>query len=190
MAAKRPVRKRYHAAPIRQALRFNGALIGCTDTCMAMLVDAATLGGCIVTEKDVRELSNETRPDPASPGLNLVQLDAVARKLNVVFDNRAGDGWAALETALGKNQRVVAQLWYADMGGTPIGHAYYVEKIVDGRARVVDPMKGVYSTVSANRLRQAMQTFANKANLANGLLWGCSRPTPWVSVNQKPSADA
>ena len=64
-----------------------------------------------------------------------------------------------------------------------------VERIVDGRAKVVDPMEGRYGWVSANRLRNAMQTFAARNNLPDGLFWGCSRPTQWISTNQKPKPE-
>lgn len=181
-------RARYHAAPIQQKLRFQGHLIGCTDTAFAMAVDAATLGGCIVTEALVRKLSNENHPDPESPGLNLGQLEDVADKLHVEFTAMRGNNRAQMAAALRNNRRVVAQLWYAGIGGTPIGHAVYVELITDsGKARIVDPMKGRYEYIDQERLFSAMRTFAAKVGV-EGLMYGQTRSTQWLSANQKPAS--
>ena len=181
-------RSRYHAKPIKQTLKFNGKLIGCTDTSFAMCVDAATLGGCIVTEKYVRSLSSEAKPDPESPGLNLDQLEGVAQKLRVEFTKVKGGSRANFKVHLRQNRRIVAQLWYAGIGGTPIGHAVYVESIsAKGMARIVDPMKGVYSLVPEGRLFDAMETFAKKAGVPKGLLYGATRGTQWLSANQAPA---
>lgn len=179
-------RNRYHAKAIKQTMRFNGVLIGCTDTAFAMCVDAETLGGCRVTERYVRSLSNESHPDPKSPGLNLDQLSQVAQKLRVDFRSRKGANRAALIESLNNNKRVVAQLWYAGIGGTPIGHAVYVEQVRDGNARIVDPIKGKYEWIDQTRLFDAMRTFADKAGLNEGLLWGETRACPWISTDQKP----
>ena len=125
-----------------------------------------------------------------SPGLNLDQLEQVAQKLRVQFFKVTGGSRARLLTSLAANKRVVAQLWYAGIGGTPIGHAVYVEKVTGKAprrmARIVDPMKGVYSTVGFDRLCDAMDTFARKAGVPDGMLWGETRPTLWESTNQRP----
>lgn len=188
-------RYRYHARPLKQTMRDDyGKLIGCTDTSFAMLVDATTTGGMTVTERIVRALSNEplSNLDPLSPGLNLGQIDAVARKLRVEFDVRTGDGWAAIEAASNENRPILAQLWYADLGGSAIGHAVYLEqlRIRNGKqyARIVDPMKGAYEFVEAAKLRTAMKSFATRAGLQQGLLWGSGRSVPWLSANQEPLA--
>lgn len=186
-------RRRYHAKGQKQKLRFAGALIGCTDTSFAVGVDGATLGGVIVTEQEVRRLSDETKPDPASPGLNLSQLAAVARKLNVDFANNTGGLWSQLETTLANNALVVAQLWYADIGGTPIGHAVLVEQIrPDGkrqRARIMDPMVGEWAWIDADKLQHAMQHFARMTGLTRGLRYGSFRRAPWISDDQAPQRD-
>lgn len=182
-------RERYHAEAQRQRLTFEGHLIGCTDTSFAMLADAATLGGVIVDEATVRRLSGETNPDPRSPGLNLGQLGTVANKLRIAFDIRTGDTWADLLDELRNNARVVAQLDYAVLGGGDIGHAVYVEQVRKGRARIVDPIVGEYAWISADRLHRAMRSFAKRAQLADGLYWGASRRTPWVSDEQGPQVE-
>lgn len=187
MAAKKVVkttRKRYTPKALKQALRFEGHLIGCTDTVFAMLVDASTCGGVTVTEAEVRALSNEAHPDPASPGLNLGQLEAVARKLRVPFASMAGHSWAELQAATLVNRRICAQLWYPDLGGGAVGHALYVEKFMKGKAYVLDPVTGKYSWIASATLRKAMQSFATRAGLKSGLYWGQTRQCPWLSINQ------
>lgn len=177
---------RYHAKPIKQKLRLNGVLIGCTDTAFAMLVDAATLGGVVVTEAQVRGLSTEAKPDPISPGLNLQQLEGVAARLRIDFESMKGQSWDTLEAGLRQNRRVVAQLWYADIGGGNIGHAVYLEQLRGDKARIVDPIKGAYEFIATARLKAGMKEFALRNGLTTGLYWGRSRPTPWLSLNQKP----
>ncbi len=188
MAAKKVVkstRKRYRPKALKQTLRFEGKLYGCTDTAFAMCVDAATLGGERVTEAEVRALSNEANPNPDSPGLNLNQLEAVARKLHVEFTSMAGHSWADLVAALRANRRVVAQLWYPDLGGGAIGHAVYVDHQYKGNSLIVDPVKGKFTIVPNKTLLKAMQSFATRGGLKTGLYWGVTRATPWMSVNQK-----
>ena len=180
----RVTRVQYAPKPIRQRLTFQGHLIGCTDTSFAMGADAATLGGLIVSEAQVRALSDEARPDPASPGLNLAQLDRVAWRLHVDFFNRTNDTFPDLLEELDARAPVVAQLWYPGIGGNPIGHALYLRSRSGGRIKGVDPVKGVYGTWPEAQVQQAMRTFADKHNVA-GLLWGAFRRTPWLARNQE-----
>lgn len=183
-------RSRYHAAPIRQTLRdTRGRLIGCTDTAFAMAVDAATLGGVIVTESQVRKLSTEPVPDPESPGLNLGQLVGVAGKLRIGFADRTGDPWGDLVRELDRNARVVLQLWYPGIGGPAIGHAVYVEQVRDSRMRLVDPMQGRYAWMGEARVHKAARAFAERTGLATGVRWGVTRRTPWISDDQRPQRE-
>lgn len=179
-------RARYHPAAIRQTERFNGKLIGCTETSFAMAVDAATLGGLIVTEAQVRELSNERHPDPASPGLNQAQLVQVANRLHVKYVNMTDHNRNELIDAINQNRRVVAQLWYKAIGGTDIGHAIYIDRAARGKFYGVDPIKGKYGIWTYDAVFHGMRIFADKAGV-NGLLWGMTRPTQWLSSNQKPT---
>lgn len=182
-------RRRYHAKARKQKLRYNGVLIGCTDTAFAMAIDGASEGAVMVTEAQVRALSNEAKPDPASPGLNLDQLVQVAKRLHVEFTNRSGDSWSTMLDELAQNARVVAQLWYPVLGGGSIGHAVYVERVKDGKARIVDPVKGTYEWVDAGTLRRAMREFADRSQQVVGLRWGVTRRAPWISDDQSPQQE-
>lgn len=179
-------RRRYLAHPIRQTLRFDGVLIGCTDTSFAMGVDHSTLGAMIVTEKQVRGLSTEKNPDPKSPGLNLDQLEGVAARLRIDFTNRSGDHWPALIAELDDNAAVVAQLWYGAIGGGNIGHAFYLRSHLNGRVTGVDPVKGVYRSWTDAQVQHAMKVFADRTGLADGLRWGAFRRSPFIHLNQAP----
>lgn len=166
---------------IRQALRFAGKLIGCTDTCMAMLANAQALGGMHVTELIVRDLSGEAHPDPDSPGLDQMQLETVGRRLHIEYTDMTGHDWVAFGRAVSARRLVIASLWYADIGGTPIGHAVLVVGRIGRLYAIYDPMKGTRSTVSPTKLHKAMQTFATKAHRPSGLIYGQSRRVPTIA---------
>ena len=63
--------------------------VNCTAYGAAWLVGAA---GGKTTGRKIRAATNEPKPDPKSPGLNLPQVDAAVRKLTPFdFDTRLGD---------------------------------------------------------------------------------------------------
>lgn len=177
----------YRCRSQKQRATFQGKLIGCTETAFAMLVDSQSFGGCLVNEAIVRSLSGEAQPDPASPGLNQKQLVAVARQLHVPYWNASGQTFDDVQRALDANERVVAQLWYAEVGGTPIGHAFYLERRRTRRGvaqiAAVDPMLGKRAWYLESDIRRAMTIFGQKAGLpAGGLLYGHSRPIQYMAV--------
>ena len=149
----------YRPHAIRQALRFDGHLIGCTDTCLAMLTDAATVGGVRVSERTVRGLSDETQPDPKSPGLNLTQLVDVAHKLRIQLTDRTGMTRSVLAHDLTSGRRVIVQLWYAGIGGTAIGHAVYLNQrrkhLGHWQVLMYDPMKSRPRWIAEKRVMDA-----------------------------------
>jgi hypothetical protein len=165
--------------PIKQELRFNGKLIGCTDTCLAMAANAQARGGLHITEAIVRAESGEQHPDPSSPGLNQMQLERVATRLHFDYSDQSGHSWAAFGKAVSARRLVIASLWYADIGGTPIGHAVLVNGRIGKLYAIIDPMKGKQGTVSPTKLHRAMATFADKANWPAGeLIYGVTRVVP------------
>lgn len=178
----------YRPTHIRQRLRYNLKLIGCTETCLAMYADAVTFGGLSTTEKECRELSGEWPPDTASPGLNLTQVDKVAAKLRIPFTNATGRTWEDVEKALSQegNRRVIAQVWYADLGGTPIGHAILLQGIrqYQGRLQLLgnDPMKTAEQWWDPEDVRKAMQSFGVRTGLPLGQLrFGMSDQLPYMA---------
>lgn len=177
----------YKTPSLRQRLVFGGVLIGCTDTSFAMAANAQACGGLAITETIVRSLSGEQNPDPASPGLNQSQLVRVARALHVAYTNASGDDWASLVSRIDAGRRIVAQLWYADIGGSNIGHAIFIEsrRTYRGVAQVggVDPIKGRRAWYRASDVRHAMEHFGSMGGLpAGGLYYGYTRPVQLVAV--------
>jgi hypothetical protein len=168
---------RYYGTPQQQQTRFQGQLIGCTETSFATGLDDVTFGAIIVDERTCRKLSGETPPDPASPGLNQGQLVKIANQLHVDYTSHVGATRAIVKTLLDNNQRVVAQLWYAGVGGGNIGHAWLLErrKFRQGswQLKVVDPMPGERFWIAEHRVYEAMESFAERSGLEPvGLYFG------------------
>lgn len=162
----------YRPDHIRQRLRYGGRLIGCTETCLAMYADAVTFGGLTTSEAECRALSGEVPPDPASPGLNLRQIDQVAAKLRIQFRNATGEAWPDVERYLSTddNRRIIAQVWYDAMpGGTPIGHALLLQGIRSwqGRIRLFgnDPLRNDAEWWEVADVRRAMEEFGKRTDM-------------------------
>lgn len=117
--------------------------LNCTAYAAAMLIDAATLGGLLVTGRTVRALSTEPTPDPASPGLNIPQVVAVSKKLRVPITDFSGNTTAYARSLLGSptvaGRRLLVQLDYGDLGAwrapghtrTDVPHALVVHAVRD-----------------------------------------------------------
>lgn len=178
---------RYTPPSLRQRLTYQGKLIGCTETSFAMAARAQALGGLKVTELLCRSLSGEWPPDPSSPGLNQDQLEAVARRLHMPYSDGTGGTWADVAQKLREDRKLVVQLWYADIGGTPIGHALYLDVIRTTRDGVevggVDPMVGRRKWYRAADVRRAMETFGRRTGLPAGQVrYGFTREVPLMAV--------
>lgn len=177
----------YKTPSLKQKIAFQGQLIGCTDTCAAMAFNAQALGGLSITEYIVRRLSGELVPDPASPGLNQAQLVRVSKQLHLPYSSGVGGSFETMLTRLTAGRRIVAQLWYADIGGTNIGHAIFLEsraKRSDGRWYLggVDPMKGRRDWFLESAVREGMERLGRMNGLANGgTFHGYTRVVPMVA---------
>ena len=178
----------YKTPSLKQRIVYNGQLIGCTDTSFAMAGNAQACGGLKLTEALVRSLSNEARPDPVSPGLNQDQLVAVARKLHFPYSKGTGDPFTSVLTRLDEGRRVVAQLWYADIGGTNIGHAIFLEsRRTDPRGvrwlGGVDPIKGRREWFRQSDVERAMEHLGRMYGLPAGdTFHGYTRVVPRVEL--------
>lgn len=179
----------------QQKLRYNGALIGCTDTSFAMGVDAVTFGGCLVNEAIVRGLSNEAHPDPNSPGLNQSQLVAVADKLHIEYEKRTGDSAANVRTYLDQNRRLVIQGMFPNSAGNPIPHAMLAQAVRDGQEDrnghpisgwailVNDPLRTVEEWRDIDTVLAQMKALSVREHLARGLFYGIfNKVLPYVAA--------
>lgn len=113
MMSRKVVARIYRPTHVQQTRRFQDKLIGCTETSFTIFADGTTIGGVILSERKVRGLSGEEPPDPASPGLNLFQMDKVAAGLGIEFTNRSlkGDTWSDVIAKLDEDRLVQASVW-------------------------------------------------------------------------------
>lgn len=155
----------------------------CTAYSFARQVDYATLGGVVISGALVRALSDEPKPDPASPGLNLNQIVAVANRLHVDFENRTGKGWAGVIAALEQRRSVLLQLDAAVLPKairpwtprrSPFPHATVIDWLTAAGLHWYDPVTGKDRYVTEAQLRPAAEA------LRKSIFFGVTRPVPWL----------
>lgn len=178
----------YRPHHIQQKRTLAGKLIGCTETVFAMLVDAVTFGGIRLSERNVRDLSNEPNPDPASPGLNLTQMSAIAIKIHMPgYVNRTnkGDTWADVRARLNENRRVQASIL---IPGTQTNHSILLQAVrarpggVAGEEVLINnPLDTKERWVTDDWVANAMKAFQNK-NGGSGLWYAYSKKLKYYAV--------
>lgn len=162
--------------------------VDCTAYATAVAIDRATLGGTLVTGKQVRQASDEPRPDPDSPGLNLPQVIQVAAKWHVELFDRRGAPWSAVMEALREGRGVVLQGDGAAFLGTPFvcqpgfrgGHAIFLNHVTgDGDLYENDPL---CRKPNANLTEAVARDYAERLAKQQGhparLFWLMTRITP------------
>lgn len=161
--------------------------VNCTAYSAAMAIDRATLGGVRVTGATVRAASNEPIPDPASPGLNLPQIVAVAFKWHVELVNRTGAPWSSLLAALREGRGLVLGGDYDQMGTWSCqasfrgDHAIYVNHISgDGDLYVMDPLCASAREVPPATIKAYAEKFARTIGTYPGLAFATTRITPLI----------
>ena len=162
--------------------------VNCTAYCAAMLINDSVLGGLLgVTGRAVRAASNERNPDPGSPGLNIVQVQYVARNtFKVPLDDNSGQNWDQLQATAQSGHRVLLQLDYKTMGayraqaGGDFGHAVVVVNFTHNGTRVnaSDPLAVKMRSYPAEVIHEAARVFARDTGLNTGLRWCNTRAVP------------
>lgn len=159
----------------------------CTAYAAAMAIDRATLGGTIVSGKQVRLASNEPIPDPKSPGLNLPQVVAVAFRWHVELESRVGAPWSAVMAALREGRGVILQGDADQVGayncqtGFAGDHAVYVNHISgDGDLFWQDPLCKAGKEIPEAVARAYAEKFARTVGKYPGLLFATTRITPLI----------
>jgi hypothetical protein len=162
--------------------------VNCTAYCGAMMADDITLGGLLgVSGAVVRAASDEPHPDPASPGLNLQQVDTAIRKAyRVSIANQTGKSWSSLAALLRSRHRILLQIDYASLGGYraqangDFGHAIVLVEFRDGGKLIYasDPLASTARLYPAAIIQKAATVFAHNTGLASGLWFANSRAIP------------
>jgi hypothetical protein len=119
--------------------------VNCCAYSFAMLTDANTYGGCRITGAQVRALTNEPKPDPDSPGLNISQVMAVSHKLHLTIGSNLHGTHEVLFNSLALGRQfivpgVAAAIPLALRDGDPNfvkSHMIFVGHLVPGKSAVL-----------------------------------------------------
>lgn len=140
-----------------------------------MAADYATLGGVDIDGWELRRLTDEPRPDPASPGLNIPQIIEALDDLHVWAADRSGRTWPYLMAALQLQQGILLQGDRDQFGDKPCANSFRGDHMVlvtakdsTGRLLVFDPLCKGPSWTSAADVRR----YAEKLGRATGLTGG------------------
>ena len=190
------VARLWRAPHIQQKYTYNGRLVGCTPTSMAVYLRAVSLGAIKATERIVIAMTNEPVPDPRSPGWNLTQMVSVARKLQVDFNvaTDAEDSYDDVRARLNENRRIVAQLELGDLGRADVPHCIEIEcrrqgkkdingRVIEGWAMLInEPTISRSEWMSEVRVLRAMKHLAENTGKPSGLRFAYSKVVPMVAV--------
>lgn len=159
----------------------------CSAYCLALLITNVTAGGVSIDGETVRKMSNEPKPDPKSPGLNIAQLDAVAAKLLVHFYDKTGGSWANVMSYV-SSRDVLVQVDYASLGqyraqpGGDFGHALLLlgRRVTPTGAEVYvyDPLRPKYIWIPASVVERAAVKFARDTQQVQGIRFAVGNPVP------------
>lgn len=160
----------------------------CSAYTAAMAIDYATVGNTVITGKQVRAESNEPKPDPSSPGLNLPQITAVAKKHEVLFGDNTGKTFQVVINSLIERRAVLLQ-GDSDQLGTDFNHGFLGDHMLLvtelsptlKSALIFNPLAKAGEIISTDNLRKYAEKFGAAIGLKNG---GCSfsvtRSVPYV----------
>lgn len=192
------VARLWRAPHIQQKVTYNGKLVGCTPTSMAVWLRAVSLGAIEATERTVIAMTNEPIPDPASPGWNLPQMLSVARKLQVQFTIAPPehDSYDNVRLALDQDRRVIAQVDLGTLaperGNVP--HCIEIEcrrkgqvdingKPIEGWAMLInEPTIKRSEWMGEGRVLHAMKDLAEQTGMSSGLRFAFGKVVPMVAV--------
>jgi hypothetical protein len=162
----------------------------CTAYSAAMAFDRHTMGGVVVTGKQVRAASSEPYPDRISPGLNLAQIIDVGHKWHIELESRRGIPWSSFIAQLKSGRGAILQGDYDQMGdwssqATFKGdHAMYLNHVSgDGDIYTYDPLAKAAREIPAAVLKRYGEKFATRIG-TSGVICALTRITPTVAEAQ------
>lgn len=161
----------------------------CTAWAASRAIAFATCGGKVPSGRTIRLLSSEPKPNPASPGLNLPQVAAVAQDdFGVHFDVHVGSrrvSFAEYERRRLAGQGCIIQLDYSpiassryDAGrGFTGGHAMFeshsttIDSLADGRASGVWRYDGTVYPRDLMRRAAGLLQVGGGQTVPDGFVW-------------------
>lgn len=167
--------------------------VDCTAHAAAVTIRSSTCGARTPSGRTIRLQSNEPVPDPASPGLNLDQVDAVAGHYGVNLDVRIGYRsvtWAEYERRRKAGQPTIIQVRYAAIADSKYDagrgfrgnhaiaettHATY-DPLADGRASGVFRFNGTIYTRAVIQTAAARLDIGGGRHPAPGTVWAAFGP--------------
>ena len=176
--------------------------VNCSAYSAAIMVDRATIGGVRVTGKDIRAASNEPRPEPGSPGLNIEQVIAAAFRLTRVnFTPRRGS-WSVMLKHLGPSGVLLpgdydqippafdCQPGFNDLHMVAINNENSGSvTAADGRvygpgecALTYDPLCPAFRWVPLAVLRKYAEKYARRVGYTGGVIYATTRATPLIAA--------
>lgn len=187
----------YRAPHIQQKYTYNGRLVGCTPTSMAVWLRGVTLNAIRATERVVIAMTNEPVPDPNSVGWNLTQMQSVANKLQVEFNLATGtdhDSYDDVRRFLDQNRRLIAQIDLGDFGRADVPHCIEIEcrrmgqkdiqgHKIPGMAMLInEPTQSKSEWMDEVVVLHAMKHLAEQTGMASGLRFAYSKVVPDIAV--------
>ena len=173
-----------HERQIKPSDRYGRYNCGAVATAIA--IDRATLGGVMVNGEDVRALTTEPVPDPASPGLNIPQLVEAAGDLHVVLTRVSGGTFTRLLDYLREGRGVSLSGEGAALGPNTCqpdfvgAHQIFLNNLsTDGTSILVyNPLCPTYRWLAVTTVRKYAERFGA---LHGGLAYAITRVTPLIS---------
>jgi hypothetical protein len=134
-----------------------------------MYADAISMGAVRITGKQVRAMSNEPTPSPSSPGLNIKQLMAVAKKLHIPLYDRTGLSFDSMIGLIGGGRRALAQVSYLELGqhrcqSGDFGHMILLQAINHDEVLGNDPLCSAARWYPIPVVEKAMRKFAQETS--------------------------
>lgn len=163
----------------------------CAAYSMAMGIDFSTLGGVVISGREIRARSSEPVPDPRSPGLNLSQVLTVARKFGVVFTYREGTFKQALAES-NQYRGIIIPGDYDQMGSYSALPSFRDDHMMwwnnpsgnDEELLIFDPLRMSPRWMDTDIIRKYAEKFGSRVVGRGKIQWGVSRRIPLVAVSR------
>lgn len=168
--------------------------VSCGAYSNAVIVDAVSLGGCIPTGEQVRDLTDENVPDPDDPGLKIPQLAAALARFGCRMEDRSGRRRASALADLRADRYLSVSVWYSTLGrwrsqkgNTDFGHQVTIGRLdATGKfVKLYDPLSRVKTGrwIPLAVIFTAMEDWGRRTGLPNmAMRYARSRRVPFLAA--------